>query len=132
MGLFSCTIQAESDADKPAPVFEEQRIYSGETRSIADKAERITGVCYTLDDFSKSAMYRRLAASEAYLLNATAFTFAQHLFQDRQRKIASRGMSLVKAVAAAQVTAIGQLNDDTRQFVAPRASRRRSINFSGW
>ena len=62
-------------------------------------------------------MYRRLAAGKTHLLDAAAFPFAQHLFQYFQRQIASCGMSLIETVAAAQVAAIGQLDDDTRQFV---------------
>ena len=60
-------------------------------------------------------MDSRLAAGKTHLLNAAAFPFAQHLFHYFRRQIAGRGMSLVKTVAAAQVAAIGQLNDNSRQ-----------------
>ena len=113
-------------------VFKQQRIYPRKTHPVTDKAELIASLCYALNDFSKSAVDRWLAAGKTHLLDPATLPFAQHLFQDCQRQIASRGMPFVKAVAAAQVAAIGQLNDDTRQVPAPRASRRRSINFAGW
>src|SRR5262249_16008950 len=114
MSVFSCAVQAESNADKPGPMFEEQRIYPRESHPVTDEAEMIGRLRYALNDFSKLAMYSRLAAGKTHLFNAAALTFAQHLFQDRQRQIAGCRMPLIKTVAAAQVTAISQLNDDTR------------------
>jgi hypothetical protein len=49
----------------------------------------------------------RLSAGETQLLNTAAFPFAQHLFQDFQRQISRCSVSLLKAVTAAQVAAIG-------------------------
>jgi|SRR6516164_3221816 len=119
MSVLSSSIQAKSNSKKPSTLLKQQSIDPGKACPVTDKAEWITGLRYKIDYLLKPSVYRRLSAGETHLLNAAAFPFAQHLFQDFQRQISGRGMSLVKTVSTAQVAAIGQLNDNPRQFSLP-------------
>src|SRR5918992_851173 len=107
-------------------MFKQQRINSRKTRSVTDKAKTEPGFGYTLNDFFEAAMDGGLSAGKAQLFDAAASAFAKNFVQNRDRKIPGCGVSLVEAVAAAQIAPIGQLNDKPGHRFFPCSSCRSS------
>jgi hypothetical protein len=115
MCLFARAIQTERHSFEAPSVLKEENIKVWEVEAIAHKAEAVLRLRDTPDYVLKLRMDGRLTAGKRQLLDAAGSSVPQHFFENFQRKLAGPCVPLLKAVTAAQVTPISQLDDEAHQ-----------------
>ena len=111
MRRFAGTVQAEGDAREPRPGAQQEGVDLREVEAIADHTPGVLRVAHACDDLWELAVDRGLPAGKRQMCNATVFPLLQHLRQNGERQVPCGGMSLREAVLAAQVTPVGQFDD---------------------
>ena len=110
--LLARTIQTECHSGKRLASFEQRAVDPPKRAAIRDEAEGTVRLDTAVEDADELTMQSRFAPGEAHVSHTTRWRVAQDAFDEVERQLAGPGVTLLKAVPAAQVTPVGQFHHD--------------------